>query len=313
MHEFSARYSLLTSAFYIRTAHRFMEAVGSLDLNIDLEVMAPDFKANYFGLGNESVRLVDDRSFYRFRMDQIHLKASLQKRISSITRFRIGPEYAFYSPSETPGRFVSSAEARLETNDFQGHHFGVISSSFQINSVDNEVFPYFGFRFGTDISLNMGLDDNSESFVRLGTEGTLYYTLDVLNSTVGFRVGAETNIGDYNFFQANTLGGNTLLRDLGRLRGFMRDRFAGRTAMFHNLDLRTRLFEFQSYLFPASVGILGHFDNGRVWLDTQNSSRWHQGYGGGIWISPFRRTMLTAIYSLSDYDQLFSINIGFNF
>ena len=313
MHEISVKHSLLTSAFSFRSSNSFTEAIGSLDFNIDLDVLAPNFRANYFGLGNETERIVDDRSFYRFRMDQVHLKASLQKRISSITRFMIGPEYAFFSPSETSGRFISSAEAGLNPDDFQGHHFGVIASSFQINSVDNEAFPYYGFRFRTDASLNMGLDDKSDSFVRLGTEGTLYYTLEKLTSTIGFRIGAETNIGDFNFFRANTLGGNTLLGDHGRLRGFMRDRFAGRTAFYHNLDLRSRLFDFQSYLFPASVGIIGFFDNGRVWLDDQNSDRWHQGYGGGVWISPFRRAVLTATYSLSDEDELFSINLGFNF
>ena len=93
----------------------------------------------------------------------------------------------------------------------------------------------------------------------------------------------------------------------------MRDRFAGRTAFYQNLDLRTRLFDFQSDLFPASVGVIGFFDNGRVWLDDRNSDLWHQGYGGGVWISPFRRAVLTATYSLSDEEELFSINLGFNF
>ena len=313
MHRISAKHSLLTSAFLFSAENSFTEAIGSLDLTIDLDVLAPNYKANYFGLGNETEQLVDDRSFYRFRMDQVHLRTSLQKRISSITQFRIGPEYAYFSPSETPERFISSEEAALEPENFQGHHFGVIASSFQINTVDDEIFPYYGFRFRTDASLNLGFDDNSESFARLGTEGTLYYTVEQLTSTIGFRIGAETNIGDFNFFRANTLGGNSLLGDHGRLRGFMRDRFAGRTAFYHNLDLRTRIFDFQSYLFPASVGVLGFFDNGRVWLSDQNSDRWHQGYGGGLWISPFRRAVLTATYSISDEDQLFSINMGFNF
>jgi len=313
MHEISAKHSLLTSAFSFRSANDFTEAVGSLDLSVDLDVLAPNFRANYFGLGNETEQVVDDRSFYRFRMDQVHLKATLQKRISSITQLHVGPEYAMFSPSETEGRFISSEEAGLGTEDFKDHHFGILAASFRINSVDDEVFPFYGFRFKADAALNMGLNDNSDSFLRLGTAGTLYHTIEKLTSTIGFRIGAETNIGDFNFFRANTLGGNTMLGDRGRLRGFLRDRFAGRTAFYHNLDVRTRLVDFQSYLFPASVGVLGFFDNGRVWLDDQNSNRWHQGYGGGVWISPFRRAVLSATYSISDEDALFSINMGFNF
>lgn len=313
MHKLSAKHSLLTSAFSMNSTNYFTEAVGSLDIEIDLEVLAPNYKANYFGLGNETKRQTNNRSFYRFRMDQVHLKTSFQKRISSITQFKIGSQYTYFKPSETAGRFISSSESELSPEDFQGHHFGVIASSFEVNSVDNEVSPYYGFRFRTSAMFNLGIDNNSESFARLGSEGTLYYTFEELNSTLGFRIGVVSNIGDFNFFQANTLGGNTLLGDHGRLRGFPRDRFAGRTAFYHNLDLRTKLFDFQSYLFPATVGILGFYDNGRVWLDNEHSNRWHQGYGGGIWISPFRRVVLTTTYSLSDDDQLFSINFGFNF
>ena len=197
MHRVSAKHSLLTSAFSFSAENSFTEAIGSLDLAIDLDVLAPNYKANYFGLGNETEQLVDDRSFYRFRMDQVHLRTSLQKRISSITQFRIGPEYAYFSPSETPERFISSEEAALEPENFQGHHFGVIASSLQINTVDDEIFPYYGFRFRTDASLNLGLTttaNRSRGWVPKGL-----YTTRLISSPVQLAPGRSRN--QYRGFQ----------------------------------------------------------------------------------------------------------------
>ncbi len=157
------------------------------------------------------------------------------------------------------------------------------------------------------------MDSSSETFLKLGSEGSLYYTLQKVNSTIGFRIGAETNIGDFNFFRANTLGGSSMLGDHGRLRGYLRDRFAGRSSFSQNTEVRTRIIDFESYLFPASVGVIGFLDNGRVWLNDKDSDKWHQGYGGGLWISPFRRAVLSITYDISEEDRLLSINTGFTF
>ena len=313
LHEFTVKHSLSTSAFSVNIKNNFMETAGSLDLLTELSILAPNFRANYFGLGNETDKTNSSSSFYRFRMNQVHANVSLRTRISSITSITFGTEYAYYEPSEYAGRFISSEDAGLGSEDFQGHHFGSISGDFQINTVDNEVVPYYGFRFRTDASLNVGLDNSSETFLSLGSEGSLYYTLQKLNSTLGFRIGGETNIGDFNFFRANTLGGSSMLGEHGRLRGYLRDRFAGRTAFYQNTEVRTRIIDFESYLFPASVGIIGFLDNGRVWLDDEDSDKWHQGYGGGIWFSPFRRAVLSVTYDVSEEDRLFSINAGFTF
>jgi hemolysin activation/secretion protein len=64
---------------------------------------------------------------------------------------------------------------------------------------------------------------------------------------------------DYEFYQANTLGG------LSNLRGFRRSRFSGRSSFYHNLEARLKLLSFKSYLFPAHLGVLAFNDLGRVW------------------------------------------------
>lgn len=313
MHEIKGKHSTLTSAFSFDYAGVFTEAVGSYDVAVDLNIRAPNYNANYFGLGNETRRVNDSRTFYRFRIDQALFSGSLQKRISHITALHFGAGYDYYEPSSTEGRFVASSASGLDESDFKARNYASLGTAFDINTTDNEILPQYGIRFNAEGALKIGLDGRSETFGRLSTEASLYYTFESFPATLAFRAGASTNIGDFEFFQANTLGGQTLLGEPGNLRGLLRDRFAGRTSFYHNTEFRARLFDFQSYLFPAGVGILGFFDNGRVWISGETSDNWHQGYGGGIWISPFRRSVLTATYGISKEDRLFSVNLGFMF
>ena len=313
MHQIKGKHSTLTSAFSFDYKSIYTDAIGLYDLNIDLNVRAPNFKSNYFGLGNESRKENDWKTFYRFRYDQVLLSTRLKKDISDITSFQVGPGYKFYEASSTPGRFISSPAAGLDASDFKDHHYLSLNSAFNISATDNEVYPRYGIKVNAEADFNIGLNNRSETFGKLKSEASLYYTLDDFPVTFAVRAGASTNVGDYEFFHANTLGGNSLLGETGNLRGFLRDRFAGRTSVFQNAELRTRLFNFQSYLFPADVGVLGFFDNGRVWIDGETSDNWHQGYGGGIWISPFKKVVITTTYSISEEDQLFSVNLGFGF
>jgi len=63
-----------------------------------------------------------------------------------------------------------------------------------------------------------------------------------------------------------------------------------------------------------SFGLLAFNDVGRVWVDNENSSTWHTGYGGGIWIAPIDRIVFTGTLSYSKEEKnLPWITIGFQF
>ena len=116
------------------------------------------------------------------------------------------------------------------------------------------------------------------------------------------------NFGKFEFPQANYLGGTT------NLRGYRRDRFGGRTSFFNNTEVRIKLGNFSTYLFPGSFGLLAFHDVGRVWQDGEKSTVWHNGYGAGLWISPIQRIVLTASAARSKEDKLLPyITFGFQF
>ena len=99
----------------------------------------------------------------------------------------------------------------------------------------------------------------------------------------------------------------------GPVRGWRSNRFAGRTSLFTNVELRAKLFNVDSYLATGDFGILGFFDNGRVWTEEDESPGrvWHQGYGGGFWMSLFDTAVLTTTMGFSEEDEIWSIRLGF--
>ena len=84
------------------------------------------------------------------------------------------------------------------------------------------------------------------------------------------RTGAATNFGDYDIYFANTLGRSE------NLRGFWRYRFSGKTSFYQNTELRLALSKRKNF------GMLGFFDDGRVWIEEEDSKTFHVGYGGGL-------------------------------
>ncbi|WP_338152744.1 hypothetical protein [Rufibacter ruber] len=114
-------------------------------------------------------------------------------------------------------------------------------------------------------------------------------------------------MGDFPFYQANMLGGLT------NLRGYRRTRFAGRSMLYQNTEVRLEVFKFNVYLFPGKFGIMGLVDHGRVWNDGENSSKIHRGVGGGIWVDVLKQAVVNATYSIGEEEKLFNLNFGFLF
>ena len=122
------------------------------------------------------------------------------------------------------------------------------------------------------------------------------------------RFGVGHNIGAFEIPQAQYLSGTD------NLRGYRRNRFAGRTMFFNNAEIRIRLAEFSTFLFPGAVGINIFHDIGRVWMDDEKSGRWHNGYGGGIWLAPIKRWVISASVAHSKEEDLISyFSLGFRF
>ena len=131
--------------------------------------------------------------------------------------------------------------------------------------------------------------------------------------TYVINLSGTTLFNEFEYYHAATLGGLNYTKDNDVLRGYLRDRFSGRSSFAFNNELRLKLFNFKTYLFPGEFGINGFFDVGRVWYDGENSSIWHNNYGGGIWVSPMDVAVISAYYSVSKEENMFRLIVGFLF
>ncbi len=81
------------------------------------------------------------------------------------------------------------------------------------------------------------------------------------------------------------------------------------------------LFTFSTYLAIGRLGLLGFFDNGRVWTEADDENGvsqsffagYHQGYGGGLWAELFDAFVLTTMVGFSDDDTAFTLKFGFQY
>jgi outer membrane protein assembly factor BamA len=160
----------------------------------------------------------------------------------------------------------------------------------------------------TTVFGNQGLNEEKHNYLQVQSDMSLYTSFRVpANLVLVTRFGGGKIWGHYEFFQAMMLGG------VQNLRGYRNNRFAGSAMAYNNVELRLKLFSFKSYLFPASVGLLAYNDVGRVWLEGEDSGRWHNGYGGGLYFMPVNMFIITATLGKSTEGVLPYVTLGFRF
>lgn len=296
----------LRPAFNLHYRGRFIEEFGRWNAIVEADLFSDRRYRNFYGFGNETD--LDARDQFQIRMQRFSAEPSFERPLLPFTTVRIGPRYELTRIS----RPDDGIQPLIPDETFADHHFVGVRAELQVDGTDTLAATENGVRWLNSISANIDARSASDVFLRLSSEISYFYTFyRPTRVTLGFRAGGATNIGDFEFFQANTLGGQE------NLRGFRKTRFAGHTAVFGNLDVRVQLFHYNVYLMRGIGGIIGFYDTGRVWagIDRFNLSplKLHHGYGGGIWLAPFNRIAVTATVEVSNENTLLDLSIGFQF
>jgi hypothetical protein len=312
-HDFAAAHSLRTSSWYFNYQGDFVQALGSNDLLLRAMVRAPINVINFFGYGNNTVLNTDEVLFFRSRYNIINASALMRRQLQSWMRVLIGPTYQYFKLpfKENIGKFVNNTAVNgLDPETlYLPHSYLGAEAMLDINSKNNQVIPTRGFVLDAGIRQYFGLNNQSHTLTQFRWDMSIFASF-VPQTVYVFatRFGYYRNFGKFEFPQANYLSGTD------NLRGFRRNRFAGRSMFFNNSELRFKLGSFSTYLFPGSLGVLLFHDVGRVWVDDESSNKWHNGYGGGLWISPVQRFVITATVAHSREEKLLPyIGFGFQF
>ena len=311
-HKLMLGHALATEASFFRYSGEFTELVGPYDLNIFVDGKAPNNTSNFFGRGNETgFDMSGSRSIrkYRTRYDLITADVELRRKLNQNLGINFGLVGSYYNNKreDNPDRFiVDYSDHNPGENVFGTKYFAGLSAGLEWDTRNDELIPQSGVHWNTTLRGMKQLDAGDGEYFQAVTAFSHYFS-PLVDFTVANRIGGGTTFGDPDFYQLLYLGGND------NLRGFRNYRFAGESMLYHNLELRLKLFDFTSYLFPGSVGMIGFNDLGRVWAEGEHSKKIHHGFGGGFYLIPAKMVLLQGVVGFSSEEILPHVSIGFRF
>ena len=311
-----ARYAPKTSSYSLYYQGEWRKALlQSWDAVVELDAKFPSYTNFFYGLGNETeIDPERPQNYYRVRFTHFAFSPKVRKQSENERHsLSFGLNFHVIEFEENEERFASE-NPRSRNLIEQWRWFFAADASYVADTRNEEFLPTRGILFklnlrhaegGESYSLNPG---EEISYTRLRGSFAGYFRLGQTSRVVlALRGGGAHNWGRYEFFQANTLGG------LRNLRGYGRMRFAGRSTVYQNTELRFKLLRFHTPLFPGGLGVSAIHDVGRVWQDGESSDRWHQGYGGGLWATPLDALSLSADYTRSTEGGRVFLRLGWMF
>ena len=329
-----ANFAPARDAFNLRYTGQFTRVFGRYDLRVASQYYGPQLLYNFFGLGNNTVNLASPdanrgrvtartvNDSYRVRFTRFTLAPTLERNLFSFLKMGIGPQYDQFRAEKNPLGTAIRDSLTTPAGDltYDNPRFGIRASDFQTNQYLGGLFylnldassspknPRIGIRWYNEAQYNFQLNGERLQFGRLTSEIRAYLTPNLpFQITYAGRIGATRNIGDFRFYQANTLGGTT------NLRGYRRTRYAGRGSLYGNFEARVQLFSFNAYLFPGKFGVLALADAGRVYSghDVRTGlAAFHSGFGGGVYFDILKQAVVNVTYSVGEEKLLF---VGFDF
>lgn len=307
-HYIRANYAPKTGAANIRYTGAWYNLIGKWDMELDSRYFLPKSYKNFFGLGNETTREERRSNYYRARLTRITAEPRFYYRVDRVLGFYAGLGITGTKVDGNDDNIVNDPELNIPDNQFVQLWFGALTAGVNISDVDNTANPKQGYKLMLGSRLNRGIFNTDDHFSTLKAELSVYLSPRIdPQITVANRSGYAKNFGEFPFYESSTLGGTS------NLRGYRGDRFAGRSSVYNNLELRVEVLDFYRYLLGGKAGFTVFFDTGRVWSDSEQSDVWHKGYGGGIWFNLFESLLINSSAGFSEEGSLIEISAGFHF
>lgn len=315
-HALRANYAFRTGAYNIVYDGLIKEFWNAWDLRTEVSLLTPHEFDNFFGFGNFTPNDDATRNLFSSRLSNLTVNPELNKEIVPFLNARIGPHFRYWNIEHPDNRIEPVDGVGLPEEEFTDTYFVGATGALTVMGTDTLAANRAGFFWDLQAEGNVGVRHANEIFLRLTSDLRYYYTFTRWPwLTLAFRFGGATNIGDYRFYQANTLGNRE------NLRGYVRTRFSGRSSLYSNFDARVRLGDLNIYLARGDFGVFGFVDNGRVWggddpttiTSFVDLTEWHQGFGGGFWFSPLHRLVFTTGIEYSHENLLFDFSLDFFF
>ena len=314
-HQFKGLYAFSTNAVRLTYNNEFIGVFGrKTDITSEIDYKGPNNTTNFFGYGMDTVNYKNRPGkfkYYRIRYDVGDITLQIRHRFSSKVSLSFGPTFQFYSYDSARDKFNKTRNVELNTAsglnqgrfDKRQSYIGA-RLDLTVDTRNHPALPGKGIFWNTTFRYLSGNKNSYDNVSQLNSEFSFYVSLIKNNwLTWANRTGFGATMADsmnFEFYQAQHLGSSE------DLRGYRRDRFAGKSKFFNQTELRLKLANLKTYLFPASFGMFAFVDVGRVWAPApyDKVSKMAVGYGGGFWFAPLNKLVINLSVGLSSEDTI---------
>jgi hypothetical protein len=297
---------------------RFRPAASRLSLGLHGYASGIE-RVNFFGFGNDTPT-VTDRS--RYKTDQSEVFLSPTVRWGSGSRFEVflGGDVRYSDSPDDPsdgtllgevspygagpfGSLVARGGLRFDTREPSGGRPRVNFAEGRFEPRGSERVS--GVRLALDGFYVPAAWDVVDGYGALGGEVAGY--LGNPRVHLAFRGGGRQVCGTFAWFDAAFLGGRTA-------RAYRINRFAGDRSLYGSAEVRGWLTNLTNPVVPVRLGVFGFAETGRVWFEEEDSTSWHESYGGGLLFQPLGAPItLHATVATGDEGTRFYFGSGLAF
>ncbi|OJV13083.1 MAG: hypothetical protein BGO21_03695 [Dyadobacter sp. 50-39] len=310
--DFASKHSLSASVsvkgnYEFSYSNQFRQLLGKWDGISQVTVSRPLNYNFFFGVGNDTPKNNDlNSNYYRTQYNSLGVSAGLLRQFWKLSKIELTASYELAEGIQRNNSFLADHPDIFGTEQL---HLLFAKGILNLDFRDRIALPERGFR----VQLMQQAGHVSQSRNDLASISELeveqYLSTRTTNPlTLGLRMGGGIAKGQLPFYKLFSLG------QLNDLRGFKRNRFTGESKGFLNTELRWQLTETKNTFVPLKMGVRAFYDVGRVWAknDPGSADYWHQGYGGGFYITPFREQFAFNISAGTSKEEslLLMISVG---
>lgn len=301
VHSFAFNYGITRKIFTAEYVGFAPELIGKWNLVIRGRYDAPAAE-NFFGIGNETVDTASS-GYYNIFSRRLFGSAGVNRTIGDNT---FDASLFYHTIRVTNNNDTYLKDNLFSSPVFSRRDYTGIEAGYKYNNVNSNVVPTKGVRVTLGAAYIVDMGERNASFFKSAYSAAAYVPLGRLLSIASAAGGGYVSSEHASYYYLSKLGGNL------NLRGYSRERFYGKTSFYNNNEIRL-IGNTHNFIFNGKIGLIGFFDNGRVWQPGEDSNTWHLGYGGGIILVPFNKVAVTGTYEISKDTRQFQLRTGMFF
>lgn len=309
-HQLGAKFDFATSGFIATYKGSFKDYSNSGFINIEALATSSNFSRNFFG--KENLETYDheafERNYYRVRTSQFELKPSYEWKGRNGSSFLVGATYESTKIEKTNNRLIDEQLIADLNDSYNRTNYAGARLQYEFENYDSSSEPTTGLAFSFLFGTRFLTDDFNQNnqYLRSKLNFVVPFTQNKKLTWSSSYLVEKVFGKDYHFYQAASIGQNN------GLRGFRQQRFIGDAAFVTSQDLRFKMQQINNSLIPLSYGIYAGYDIGKVWSNFDKNNKWHQSYGGGLWLNALD-SFSAHIGAFASKEEKILLNFGLGF